>query len=56
MQNYMTHKRTLKFRTDLDSYGHFRSKTKEPLNANVPFLENSKYYAYINMFLQKLEV
>ena len=52
----MTHKRTLKFLTVLNSRGHFRFRKKQPLNANLRFLEKSKYYAYTLMFLEKLVV
>ena len=52
----MTHKRALKFLTALNSGGKFWFSNKLPLNANVYFLEKSKYYTYIIMFLQKLVV
>ena len=37
-QNYITHKRALKFLAVLDSLGHFRFSNKQPLNGNVHFL------------------
>ena len=55
----MTHKRVLKFLTARGphpSRAHFRFSNKQPLNANVHFLEISKYYAKIIIFLQKLMV
>ena len=52
----MTHERALKFLTTLDSRGHFLFSNKQSLNANVDFLEKSKLYAYIIMFLQNLVV
>ena len=52
----MTHKRSLKFLTVLNSHGHFRFGSNKPVNANVHLLEKSKYYTCIIMFLQKIEV
>ena len=52
----ITRKRALKFLTVLDSRGHFWFSNKQPLNANIHFLEKSKYYFYIIIFLQKLVV
>ena len=52
----MTQKPALKFLTVLDSCGHFQFSNKQPLNADVYFLEKAKYYIYIIMFLQKLMV
>ena len=52
----MTHKQALKLLTALDSHGHFWFNNKQPLNANVHFLEKSKCFTYIIMSLQKLVV
>ena len=52
----MTHQRTLKFFKVLDSHGHFRFSNKQSLKANVHFLEKSKHYTYIIMFLEKIVV
>ena len=52
----MTHKRALKFLSALNSSGNFRFSNKQPRNANIIFLEKSKYYAYMLMFLQKVMV
>ena len=52
----MIPKRALKLLNDLDSRGQFWFSNKQPLNANVHFLEKSKYYAYTIMFLKILVV
>ena len=52
----MTHERASKFLATLDSRGHFLFINKQPLNANIDFLEKTKYYTYIIMFLQKIVV
>ena len=49
----MTHKRALKFLTDLNSLGHFPFSNKQPLKAKARFLEKSKYYTYLIMFRKK---
>ena len=56
IQNDLTQKRALKFRTVLNSRGQFRFSNEQSLNADVHFLEKSKYYTYIIIFLQELVV